>query len=120
LGGLLTVSATGAGAQHTTVQAALDCIPATSGPTEPYVVLIGPGVYNETINIVRDCKRWGVAHDDTEQRKERSKPQLGAQKLSSKEVDELLAAGRKDRAEVERELRKNTVMTDRGMRYRVR
>jgi len=54
LGGLMVVGKSGAGAQHSTIQAALDCIPATSGPTEPYVVLVGPGVYNETVNIVRD------------------------------------------------------------------
>lgn len=54
LGGLKLVSPTGVGATHSTIQAALDCIPATSGPTEPYVVLVGPGVYNETLNIVRD------------------------------------------------------------------
>jgi hypothetical protein len=54
LGGLMVVGKSGAGAQHSTIQAALDCIPSTSGPTEPYVVLVGPGVYNETVNIVRD------------------------------------------------------------------
>jgi hypothetical protein len=54
IGGVMTVGKSGAGAEHSTIQAALDCIPATSGPTEPYVILIGPGVYNETINIVRD------------------------------------------------------------------
>ena len=48
------VSPTGAGADHSTIQAALDCIPATSGPTEPHVILIGPGVYQGTLNIVRD------------------------------------------------------------------
>jgi len=54
LGGLKIVGKSGAGAEFPTIQAALDCIPATSGPTEPYVILIGPGVYNETLNIVRD------------------------------------------------------------------
>jgi len=51
---VLTVGKSGAGAQFTTVQAALDTIPSTSSPTNPYIVLIGPGVYQETINIVRD------------------------------------------------------------------
>lgn len=54
LAGVSVVSPLGAGADHSTIQAALDCIPATSGPTEPYAILIGPGVYQETINIVRD------------------------------------------------------------------
>lgn len=54
IGGIKTVGKTGAGAEFPTIQAALDCIPATSGPTEPYIVLVGPGVYQETLNIVRD------------------------------------------------------------------
>lgn len=53
--GIKTVGKSGAGAQYTTIQAALDTVPVTSGPTEPHVLLIGPGVYQETINIVRDC-----------------------------------------------------------------
>jgi hypothetical protein len=54
VGGIKIVGKTGAGAEFPTIQAALDCIPATSSSTEPYVVLVGPGVYQETINIVRD------------------------------------------------------------------
>ncbi|MFA6235284.1 MAG: hypothetical protein WC824_14005 [Bacteroidota bacterium] len=47
--GLLTVGA-GAGAQYTTIQSAIDAIPA--GAT-PYTVLIGPGTYAETVTINR-------------------------------------------------------------------
>lgn len=54
IGKLLVVGKSGAGAEYSTVQAALDAIPATASTTNPYVVLIGPGVYKETINIVRD------------------------------------------------------------------
>lgn len=54
IGGLLVVGKTGAGAAYTTVQSALDAIPATSSPSNPYFVLIGPGVYKETLNVVRD------------------------------------------------------------------
>jgi hypothetical protein len=54
IGNLLVVGKAGAGAEYSTVQAALDAIPATSSLTNPYFVLIGPGVYKETINIVRD------------------------------------------------------------------
>ena len=52
--GMKTVGKSGAGAQYTTIQAALDAVPAMAGPLEPYVILIGPGVYQETVNIVRD------------------------------------------------------------------
>jgi len=51
---IITVGKSGAGAQYTTVTAALATIPATAGPTNPYLVLVGPGVYKETFNIVRD------------------------------------------------------------------
>jgi len=54
VGGILVVGKSGAGAEYTTIQAAADAVPATSGPTEQYVLLIGPGVYAETVNLVRD------------------------------------------------------------------
>ena len=44
----------GAGAQYTAIQAALDTIPATASSLNPYFVLVGPGVWAETINLVRD------------------------------------------------------------------
>jgi hypothetical protein len=54
IGNILTVGPTGTGAQYNTISAALAVVPASSGPTEPWVILVGPGVYQETINIVRD------------------------------------------------------------------
>lgn len=54
VGGVKVVGQSGAGAEYTTIQAALDTVPVTSGPTEPYVILVTPGVYHETLNIVRD------------------------------------------------------------------
>jgi len=54
IGNLLVVGKSGAGAEYTTVQAALDAIPATSSLLNPYFVLVGPGRYKETLNLVRD------------------------------------------------------------------
>jgi len=51
---VLVVGKSGAGAQYTTVQAALDAVPSNASPTNPYMVLVMPGVYTETVNIVRD------------------------------------------------------------------
>lgn len=48
------VGASGAGAQYTTIQAALDAVPSAASPTNPYLVLVMPGVYTETVNLVRD------------------------------------------------------------------
>jgi hypothetical protein len=50
----LVVGKSGAGAAYTTIQSALDAIPAGASPTNPYIVLVGPGVYAETLNIARD------------------------------------------------------------------
>lgn len=49
LGKLLTVGS-GAGAQYSTIQSAIDAIPAGS---DPYTVLVGPGVYSETVTVSR-------------------------------------------------------------------
>lgn len=49
LTGLLTVGA-GAGAQYTTVQAAVDALPVGS---TPYVILVYPGTYAETVTVQR-------------------------------------------------------------------
>jgi hypothetical protein len=51
---VLIVGASGAGAQYTTIQAAVDVIPANATAANPYIVLVMPGVYAETVNIVRD------------------------------------------------------------------
>ena len=54
IGGILVVGKSGAGAQYTAVQDALDAIPSSSSSTNPYYVIIGPGVYAETLTLVRD------------------------------------------------------------------
>jgi hypothetical protein len=51
---VLIVGKSGAGAQYTTVQSALDVVPSAASAANPYLVLVLPGVYDETINIVRD------------------------------------------------------------------
>lgn len=48
------VGKSGAGAQYTTIQDALDDVPAMASATNPYLILIAPGVYTETVNIIRD------------------------------------------------------------------
>lgn len=51
---VLTVGKSGAGAEYTSPQAALDAVPAAASWLDPYLILIGPGVWAETINLVRD------------------------------------------------------------------
>lgn len=51
---IMVVGKSGAGAAYSTIQSALDAIPASSSEANPYFVFIGPGVYRETLNIVRD------------------------------------------------------------------
>jgi hypothetical protein len=53
--GVYTVGRAGDGAMYTTVQSALDAIPAaTSSATSPSLVLIFPGVYQEDLTITKD------------------------------------------------------------------
>ena len=51
---LLVVGVAGAGTSYTTIQGALDAIPAGASETNPYTVLIAPGVYKETLTIIRN------------------------------------------------------------------
>lgn len=51
---VLVVGKAGAGAGYLTVQAAIDAIPAGASEANPYLVIIGPGVYKETITITRN------------------------------------------------------------------
>lgn len=51
---IMVVGKSGAGAAYSTVQSALDAIPVSSSQSNPYFVFVGPGVYRETVNIVRD------------------------------------------------------------------
>ena len=51
---VLVVGKAGAGAAYTTIQSALDAVPASSSSSNPYLIWVGPGVYQENLNIVRD------------------------------------------------------------------
>jgi hypothetical protein len=54
VGNTILVGKSGLGVHHTSIQAALDSVPVNSGPTNPYLILVFPGVYNEDLTIVRD------------------------------------------------------------------
>ena len=54
---VFVVGKSGAGAQYTTIQSALDDVPPSASATSPYLVLVLPGRYDETISIVRDGVR---------------------------------------------------------------
>ena len=51
---LLVVGKGGTGAEYTTIQAALDAVPASSSLTNPSLVLVGPGVYTENLLIEKN------------------------------------------------------------------
>lgn len=51
IAGVLVVGASGTGAQYTTVQSAINAVPANASLTNPYVVLVMPGVYSENVVI---------------------------------------------------------------------
>ena len=51
IAGVLIVGASGAGAGHTTIQSALNAVPVSASLTNPYVVLVMPGVYAENLVI---------------------------------------------------------------------
>ena len=57
---VLIVGTSGDGAQYTgstAIQDALDAVPANASSTNPYIILVLPGRYDETVNIVRDGVR---------------------------------------------------------------
>lgn len=54
IGNVYVVGKTGAGAHYTTIQSALDAVPSAASPTSPALILVLPGVYTETVNIVRN------------------------------------------------------------------
>ena len=54
---VLVVGKSGLGAQYTTIQSALDVVPSNASATNPYIVLVLPGRYDETVTIVRDGVR---------------------------------------------------------------
>ena len=51
---VLVVGKGGAGAAYTTIQSALDAVPVGASESNPYFILVGPGVYRETLNLVRN------------------------------------------------------------------
>ena len=51
---VLVVGKSGLGAQYTTIQSALDDIPASASAANPYVVLVMSGVYTENLTLYRD------------------------------------------------------------------
>jgi hypothetical protein len=52
--GHMLVVGSGAGSAYATIQEALDAVPIDSSATNPYFIFVGPGIYRETVNIVRD------------------------------------------------------------------
>lgn len=51
---VFTVGKSGAGSQYTTIQAAINAVPASASLTNPYLIIVMPGRYDETVNIARD------------------------------------------------------------------
>lgn len=51
---VLTVGQGGPGAQYNTLQAAHDAAPSTASLTDPVLILVGPGVYQENLVIEKD------------------------------------------------------------------
>ena len=49
-----SVVGTGGGAQFTTIQNAIDALPDDGSSTNPYVILLFPGTYNEKLTISKD------------------------------------------------------------------
>lgn len=54
IGGVLVVGRSGTGAKYTTIQSAINAVPSSSSSTNPYVILIFPGVYTENVIIEKD------------------------------------------------------------------
>lgn len=52
--GVLTVGRGGSGATYSTLQAALNAVPTSSSATNPYVILVLPGTYTETLTWNKD------------------------------------------------------------------
>lgn len=52
--GVLVVGRGGAGAQYETLQAAVDAVPGASSPSNPHLILLLPGVYEESVTVQKD------------------------------------------------------------------
>lgn len=51
---VLVVGQSGVGSHYTSIQDAIDVVPMAASASNPYFILVMPGVYTETLNIVRD------------------------------------------------------------------
>jgi len=51
---ILVVGKNGAGTKYTTIQSAIDAVPANSSVTNPHVVLVSSGVYSESLTLEKD------------------------------------------------------------------
>lgn len=51
---VLVVGTGGSGAAYTTIQGAVDAVPATSSPDAPHVILVAAGLYDESVTIDKD------------------------------------------------------------------
>lgn len=51
---VLIVGRSGAGSQYTTIQSALDDVPNASSPDNPHLIFVLSGVYEETVNVIKD------------------------------------------------------------------
>lgn len=54
IGNVFIVGKSGAGAQYTTIQSAINDVPAAASVSNPYIIVVLPGRYDETVNIARD------------------------------------------------------------------
>ena len=54
VGQVITVGLSGSGAAYNTIQEALDAVPGTASETEPYTILVAPGVYAENLTLEKD------------------------------------------------------------------
>lgn len=52
--GVYVVGRAGSGAKYTTLTSALAAVPTTSSATNPSVILVFPGIYNEGVTVTRD------------------------------------------------------------------
>lgn len=73
------VGKAGSGSQYTTIQSALDTVPSNASATNPYIVLVMPGRYDETVTIVRDGVRLiGLGQPEIRSALEATPDALGA------------------------------------------
>lgn len=54
ISGVAIVGKAGSGAKYTTIQAAINAVPAGTGITNPFLILVFPGVYTEQVTVNKD------------------------------------------------------------------